>query len=225
MVSLSAILALAAAARSSEEPKIKGQAAIQRNRIASYEGKSLNEWIQTLSHRDADVRDSACHALGALGPDAKTAVPALIATLRDQDRYVRRSAAHAIGQIGPAVVSAVPALMKGLRDQEESVRRWAASSLGKIGPEAKPAVPALLQLLDDKEPDVLAYAAWALADIGKEPELVVAALAAALKTEKTPCRRFGAMASYAKRDVRRDIADSLSRFGRAAAHRNKVRTQ
>jgi hypothetical protein len=201
MASVGIVLALAGANSAGQESKRDGMDHLQGPRVESYEGKSLNEWMASLGHRDPQIRGDACYALAAFGPRAKPALPALIRALRDQDGWVRWTAAHAIGAIGPEAVAAVPALTKALQDHDESVRRHVACSLGHIGPEAKSAVPALIWLLDDEVFDVRAYAAVALGDIGREPNCAVPALASALKKEKTPCRRFGSMAFYSNRDV------------------------
>ena len=46
-----------------------------------------------------------------IGPEAKEAVPALIARLDDPDEEVRQASARALGQVGPAAAPAVPALI------------------------------------------------------------------------------------------------------------------
>src|SRR5262249_52412652 len=58
--------------------------------------------------RTAFLRAKAAQALGQLGPDAKSAVPALIEALRDAS--VRIDAATALGDIGPEAKKAVGAL-------------------------------------------------------------------------------------------------------------------
>ena len=77
-----------------------------------------------------------------IGPESKTAVPALIKSLNDSVPYVRESAAEALGKVGPEARTAVPALIKLLGDEKGDVRYWATQSLGAIEPEAKTAVPA-----------------------------------------------------------------------------------
>jgi hypothetical protein len=70
--------------------------------------------IQTLGHRDADVRRQAALVLAKIGPDAADAVPELTDLLDDSEENVRKAAARALGQIGPAASEAVPALMRQL---------------------------------------------------------------------------------------------------------------
>jgi HEAT repeat protein len=45
--------------------------------------------IETLQDEDWDVRSSAAHALGLIGPKAMAAVPALLGTLQETDMYGR----------------------------------------------------------------------------------------------------------------------------------------
>jgi HEAT repeat protein len=72
-----------------------------------------------------NLRASIVHVLGSIGPDAKAAVPALVAILRDRSPQngLRPVAASALGEIGPAAKVAVP-------DLEEMKRK------GDLGPAA-----------------------------------------------------------------------------------------
>ena len=70
--------------------------------------------IQTLGHRDPQVRRQAALVLARIGPDAADAVPELTAMLDDPEESVRKAAARALGQIGPEASEAVPALMRQL---------------------------------------------------------------------------------------------------------------
>jgi HEAT repeat protein len=72
-----------------------------------------------------------------IGPEAKEAVPALIAALKDQDAGVRWEAATALGEIGLEAKEAVPALIAALKDQNELVRWYAARALKTIKPETE----------------------------------------------------------------------------------------
>jgi len=74
---------------------------------------------------------SAASALGAIGGDAKTVVPALIEALQHAHAPVRRSAAAALGRIGAGAKAALPALRHALTDPDESVRSDVAAALLK----------------------------------------------------------------------------------------------
>ncbi len=107
----------------------------------------------------------AAGALGAIGPPAAEAVPALIKALGDKDGSVRATAAEALGKIGPAASKAAPALLTALRDQAPLVRETAARSLVNIRAPAEELVPALTKLLDDESPRVRAVAKELLAKV------------------------------------------------------------
>ena len=55
-----------------------------------------------LRDKDSNVRMAAAHALGTIGPDAKSAIPALEEALGNAEVGVRRQAAIALGRIGAA---------------------------------------------------------------------------------------------------------------------------
>jgi HEAT repeat protein len=57
--------------------------------------------IASLGDRDSFVRRDAARALGEFGPDAASAVPALLALRKDKES-VRRAAVEALGQIDPS---------------------------------------------------------------------------------------------------------------------------
>ena len=61
---------------------------------------TVQELIHRLKDSDWRVRYAAVCALGEIGPEAKEAVPALVAVLKDEDKDVRYAAAWALGQIG-----------------------------------------------------------------------------------------------------------------------------
>jgi HEAT repeat protein len=73
--------------------------------------------------------------LGRIGPEAATAIPALLELLQDEQVPVRAAAATALGQMGPSAREAVSALTAALHDKEPQVRRHAAQALGEIGRE------------------------------------------------------------------------------------------
>lgn len=62
--------------------------------------------------RTAALRSKAAVALGQLGADAKSAVPALIAALNDAT--IQMDVVNALGAIGPAAKQAVPALRESV---------------------------------------------------------------------------------------------------------------
>jgi HEAT repeat protein len=67
-----------------------------------------------LSDPEESVRVAAADALGAIGPGASAAVPALAARLMDKSegRFVFRSSMQALGKIGPGAKAALPVLQE-----------------------------------------------------------------------------------------------------------------
>ena len=68
-------------------------------------------------------------ALGAIGPAARTAVPALIGSLRDDGHQLDELAGEALVCIG---TPAIPALIEAMKDDDPQVRLRAANTLTRI---------------------------------------------------------------------------------------------
>jgi HEAT repeat protein len=134
--------------------------------------KGVEELIKKLKDPDEVVRIKAARALGKMGPEAKTAVPALTEAGKDADEDVRAAAERALKAIGPSDEDpAVREWTLKLKDLDETVRLKAAKMLEKMGPAAKAAVPALKEALQDADEDVRTVAARALDKIeGKKPD-------------------------------------------------------
>jgi hypothetical protein len=56
---------------------------------------------KAIKDKEEDVRGAAATALGQIGPDAKRAVPDLIALLKDERKPVRTQAIRALEKIDP----------------------------------------------------------------------------------------------------------------------------
>jgi HEAT repeat protein len=168
-------------------------------------------YLATLAEdEDYYVRMRAMVALRQIGPDAQTAVQALVRQLFSKDETTRGLAADALGSIGRGAGDAAPALGKALSgasnnydrignalarigkpavaslktalgDKDEWARAVAAEALGKIGPDARDAVPELAAALGDPSLRVRHHAAVALGKIGPEAKPVVPALTKALR--------------------------------------------
>lgn len=99
---------------------------------------------------ELDLRRSALHALGRIGPDAADTLPTVLNALRNAHPAIRRSAADAVAMIGEsAAADGIPALISALSDESWVVRRSAADALWYFGEDAAPAVPELQRLLND----------------------------------------------------------------------------
>ncbi|HEY7425577.1 MAG TPA: HEAT repeat domain-containing protein [Gemmataceae bacterium] len=180
---------------------------------ADFLDKSAADWQKELSDPDAKVRRSAAFALGRLGVDARSAVPALVQRLReDSEARVRDMAASALGDIAKALKGdagdvwrdAAGTLVNVLKkDEHAPVRRSAAYALGTFGPPGAGAAPALRQALGDQDASVRQNAAWALGQIGERAAEAVEALCACLRDKDVL--------------VRRDAADALGSMGKDGA--------
>ena len=96
-----------------------------------------------------------------MGPDARSAIDAIVAAPSDTRVEVKISACEALAGIGPEARSAVPQLAKALADEAEiiptaptylhdvgpSVRGSAAAAIGSMGPDAAFATSALIDAL------------------------------------------------------------------------------
>jgi len=129
-----------------------------------YEGKTAAELEQMLRNPNPAVQAQGAFGLSRLGPEARSAVPALIDALK-KDSLVRKNAALALGQVGPAARDAVPSLRDALTDSDWAVRRQAALALGEMGAEARQAIPALQKASRDSDSLVRQAAQKALRQI------------------------------------------------------------
>jgi HEAT repeat protein len=169
----------------------------------------------------------AAWALGAIGPAAADAVPALIKAIDTEYKrpakswkpwYVHGFFAWALGRIGPEAKAAIPALVKVMEGRCARSRPPAAWALSRMGPEAISAKAALIKALGQKE-GVVYHAARALAGIGEE---VVPDLRAALaggRGAAGAARALGLMGPPARSAAPElvKLADSGDAGARAAA--------
>ena len=191
--------------------------------------------IEALKHPEA--RYWVCLILSEIGPDAETAVPALIEVLADELPEVRMEASLALGKIGPAAASAVPALKKALDDPQQGGRYTAVYALGSIG--SADADSELEALVEQDDAFLQMLAVWALARIHPDDTartatavpLIVAALthddvrlrsaaARALSELKAPPEIVGPALIAALKDaepvVLANASDALASLGAAA---------
>ena len=168
------VLAVAVAATSPSGAQRPKKAA--REPLVS--GKTVGAWVKDLQGKAILARVGAINALIQAGPEARQAIPALVATFRDQEAtFLHPLAAVALARIGP---DAVPALQKALRDDGETVRGGSALALGLIGESARPAAVALARALEDRSAVVRFAAAQALGRIGPSARSALPALRKAL---------------------------------------------
>ena len=116
---------------------------------------------------------SLVEALGASGPAAREALPAIWALSKDADPLVRAAVAGALARIDTHTQAVVDLVVAQLHDDAEPVRPRALLVLGKLGPLAARAVPELIRTLENPEERIATQCAWALGQIGS-PDSVTA---------------------------------------------------
>ena len=114
--------------------------------LSAFGPRALQHVDDALANKE--LRHYALLLIGRMGPEAASAVPALIDTLgkagdTPQDIEFIREAHIALSTIGPAAKAAVPTLIKSVGAEDDEVSASACYALGKMGEEARSAVPAL----------------------------------------------------------------------------------
>jgi len=103
--------------------------------------------------RDPWVRGCAALSLGAIGPEARDACPAVVRGMISQttNGILTMETIWALRSLKPAPELAVPALVKCLADPYSGVKQAAAEALVALGTNAASAVPVLVAMFQSSE--------------------------------------------------------------------------
>ena len=148
----------------------------------------IDALIGVLKDKNAvGYRNRAARSLGQFGPQAKYAVPDLLASLKslqnEDDFLARCSIIEALGNIGHYSPEVIQALIDALNDTRFSIcRDDAAVALGKLGPKAISAVPDLIKASRDYDDGV--------EDMDRYSELRMEAVKALEKIDPPTARRI-----------------------------------
>ena len=132
--------------------------------------------IKALADPDEFVRARVEIALGSFGPDAESAIPALIEASRGVKGRPTMPGS-ALGRIGQV---AVPRLISALSNEDATIRRVAVEALGNI--KDPNSVNALILALGDKDDGVRLEAVFALPNLGPVAAHAIPNLVEELKT-------------------------------------------
>ncbi len=136
--------------------------------------RPLSELIDDLKSQDLQVRKKAADAIGALGPQAKSAVPALLDAIAKKDPY--GSPEVALWKVDRARYIEI------LKDKSDPHRWSLILSCGAVGAEAKELAPTLIAIAKDpKDSPNREHAMLSLGRIGADPDVVVPVLIESLQ--------------------------------------------
>jgi len=143
-----AVPLLAAGAGRAADAAAEDAAGPEGAREALVAGRTLAAWVADLADADAAVRGRAARALGAAGPEASAAVPALLRCRDDPDPAVKAEAVAAVCRIGgrPAREMVRGILLPDNQGRKVPVPIFPRELLQKAGPAA---LPPLFELLTD----------------------------------------------------------------------------
>jgi HEAT repeat protein len=122
--------------------------------------------LAVLTNRQAGFAcNLALESIGAMGTNARPAVPALLAHLKGTNNSIAESVSLSLSELRLEPALVVPALTDRVLEDTGRVRVLAAIALGRFGQDARPAVPALLGVLKVADPTLREFVTNALCKI------------------------------------------------------------
>jgi HEAT repeat protein len=114
--------------------------------------KAVSCVTRALQDGTAEVRRTACLALGKIGSATEPTVLGIAGRLGDLDQTVRIQAAVTLKELGPGSAPALPALLRALNRRENLTTKYVITAIGAIGPPAESAMPILQGF--EADPDI-----------------------------------------------------------------------
>lgn len=198
-----------------EHPNARYWAALVVQDIGSAAKGSVGSLVKALGEaKEPEVRRELVLALGAIGPDAKAAVPTLIELVSDKDPAIVITATYSLGQLGGEAVSATDILKKNMKSKDDFLRIVSAWALAAVNPGDDEiemlVVPVLVGgLVDTDERGVRHAAAQAIVQLQPDSAVMLPAVMAAVETS-TPEVLVESVQALAS--VGRDAVPGLSKM-------------
>jgi HEAT repeat protein len=197
------------------DPSLRGLAFAVLERLGPAAAPAAHALSELLVNLDEQTSTQAAITLGAIGPDAKEAVPALLALVKsDQPERLRAAAVYALGQL--KAKEALPDIERALGSAEPLLSMAAAHAVVSLEPENEKlvaaAVPKLIAGLQSERPKVRAGIAKALGRLGARAAAAVPALRPLLEDPEPAVRAeaAGALGQIGAKDL--DTVASLTKL-------------
>ncbi|MGD0092046.1 MAG: PQQ-binding-like beta-propeller repeat protein [Planctomycetota bacterium] len=159
-------------------------------------GPTVEALVRDLQNELPQVRIAAADALGRLGAEARSAVPALLAAAKGEQAWVDTAMLNAISALGAA---ALPALLDIFQNGDDALRLRAGRALWGLDALAPETLPIFKKALEDKDPKIKNMAERIVKKIEAENTASsAAAVKPAVPVAATP--RTAAAAPAASRD-------------------------
>ncbi len=178
-------------------------------RSQGFDLNSVANRARALADKNPLLRRRAATALGLYGPEAKAAIPELIAALADREGDVRDRVIQTLIRVGP---DALPALLKALHHDAPLVRSGTWQVVVGMGPAARPLLPDVVAVLRDPKEDAdgRQAAAGAVAAMGLEGKVAIPALLEVLKGTDDAVRSAAALALSVVGTENADVVAALA---------------
>lgn len=130
-----------------------------------------------LTNSDMQVRAHAARSLAAMGPRAKSLIPALIDNLRDKETEAASAAAQALVAMKDILTDReLDAIAESFKSNDPVLRARAAHMVNLLGDRGTRCIDQLIAALKDDDPQVIMISAFVLGEIGMPAKKALPAL-------------------------------------------------